>query len=268
MTFNTAVSGRARSPICRLVAWNEAVQLQVRDKLMIGQFLHNFRHVIQIWNRSVVYASQGSTPAFFKRGVTMACRCHTRGVMMACRCHTRGVMMACRCHTRGVTMACRCHTRGVMMACRCHTRGVMMAGRCLTGKQPSESDMLHMSVMNGIYSVRNFFTSCDGIGLRAHVHGASELTFLISSMVYGDKNWRTAGAGGSSDSGGPPPVARRTTSTFSLKNSKKSCTVDKYTPKPLVVPLWRSVELESQSFYGWVDWSVNWRFQYATLLSR
>ena len=62
-----------------------------------------------------------------------------------------------------------------------------MACRWLTGTQPSESDVLHMSVMNGSNSVRNSFTTCDGIGSRAQVFdGAPEITFLISSMVYGE----------------------------------------------------------------------------------
>ena len=59
-----------------------------------------------------------------------------------------------------------------------------MARRWLTGKQPSESDVLHMSLMNGSNSMRNSFTTCDGIGSRAQVFdGAPEITFLISSMA-------------------------------------------------------------------------------------
>ena len=66
-----------------------------------------------------------------------------------------------------------------------------MACRWLTGNQPSDSDVLHMSVMNENSSVRNSLTTSDGIGSRAQVFvGAQEITFLVSSMVYGEKNWK------------------------------------------------------------------------------
>ena len=56
-----------------------------------------------------------------------------------------------------------------------------MACSWLTGKQPSESDELHMSVMNRSSSVRNFFTTCDGIGSTAQVFdGAPEITLSLS----------------------------------------------------------------------------------------
>ena len=96
--------------------------------------------------------------------------------------------------------------------------GVIIACRWDIGSQPSESDLLHISVINGNSSGRNSLRMVVGIGSNEHDFDFVDMIMVRISSELRDSNMLNSTVGGYSlVVGWLPPVDRRMVSIFCRK---------------------------------------------------